>query len=289
MFNLKKILATMTLVGVSSINAAQAQAVDYDTIVLEGDLSHLSVTGNVITGPARFEVKIDYYPQRIVGVFANAPIAYQNTIESIYANFVKTVTGGGVSLSTNIIAPELREQSTSTFVTAPNHQVTWFMPEQTEQDPFGSVTIDYSADQTSLFEERNGIFTFTDGAIVADMVLNYHHQHIYAEGVTDTVTVTRIDEDFDGVRLGDECEASIVGGTVSINGIETGVANGMASNGCSIMDQYAACHAEQGDGGMMFGSYSGPSYCEQQVAYTAYREGLIDYTEVRMLRLALMR
>lgn len=287
MFNLKKILATMTLVGISSINAAQAQAVDYDTIVLEGDLDFLSITGNARPNPTRFKVSVNYYPQRIVGVFANAPVAYQNTIEEINASFI--AGNFGVNLSTAIITPQNRENSFTAFSTDPNHQVAWFMPEQIEPTHFGSVTIDYTAAQTPLFEEQNGIFTFTDGAIVADLVFNYHNEHIYAEGVTHTVTVTRIDEDSDGVRADDQCPASILGGTVSVNGIETGVDNVLNSSGCTIMDAYAACAAEQGEGGMMFGSYRGPSYCEQQVAYDFYGEGLIDYTEVRMLRLALMR
>lgn len=94
------------------------------------------------------------------------------------------------------------------------------------------------------------------------------------------------DADEDGIADEvDQCSASLLDETVSFDGIDSGVANVVDANGCSVMDHYAACEADQQSSGFL--GYSGASYCEQQVAYQLYREGLIDYADVRALRNAL--
>ncbi|MBY6062916.1 hypothetical protein [Pseudidiomarina sediminum] len=90
------------------------------------------------------------------------------------------------------------------------------------------------------------------------------------------------DADLDGVpdEL-DSCDASVTGGTVTFGEYDSGVENVMASNGCTVMDSYLACDA----GGQSM--YGGPTYCEMQVAYSLYRDGTVDYSDVRTLRTAL--
>lgn len=112
--------------------------------------------------------------------------------------------------------------------------------------------------------------------------------------VVDTVSYVPIDSDEDGiVDAADSCPFSIMDETVSFGGwLETGVTNYVDESGCSIMDLYAACEAEAEaqpaiPAGPVFSAYSGPSYCETQVVYGLQSDGVIDYTEGRMLRNAL--
>lgn len=105
-------------------------------------------------------------------------------------------------------------------------------------------------------------------------------------GIATNVRYLAVDEDGDGVvDSEDACAVSLLDEQVTLNGQLLTVDNVVDGNGCSIMDHYAACAAEQSNGGTL--GYSGASYCEQQVAYQLYREGLIDYADVRALRNAL--
>ncbi|WP_126775150.1 hypothetical protein [Pseudidiomarina sediminum] len=95
-----------------------------------------------------------------------------------------------------------------------------------------------------------------------------------------------VDADGDGIAdADDQCPATLEGDTVWFDGVNSGVTNHVDANGCAISDHYASCEAEAQSGGLM--GYSGPSYCETQMGYQLYRAGLIDYTELRMLRNAL--
>lgn len=91
------------------------------------------------------------------------------------------------------------------------------------------------------------------------------------------------DNDNDGVmNFYDECAASIQDATLTIDGVNTGIANGVDIDGCSIADHFAACEAQQAGSFPLF--YSGPTACENGVLYDAYRNGLITYPELRQLR-----
>ena len=108
----------------------------------------------------------------------------------------------------------------------------------------------------------------------------------------DTVAYGSVDADEDGISdSADSCTSSIMNETVSFGGwYETGVTNYLDESGCTIMDRYAACEAEAqptAPTGPMFSTFSGPSYCETQVAYGLQSDGMIDYMESRMLRNAL--
>lgn len=81
----------------------------------------------------------------------------------------------------------------------------------------------------------------------------------------------------------DACPFSNEQETVTFGEYDTGVENYTDATGCTVMDHYQMCW-EQQQSSSSFLSYSGPSYCERQVAYTLYGDGVIDYNEVRALR-----
>lgn len=94
------------------------------------------------------------------------------------------------------------------------------------------------------------------------------------------------DDDNDGVmNFYDECEASLNAPTLTIDGVDSGIANGADKHGCTIADHLAACEAEQAGGFPL--AYSGPTMCERGVLYDAYRNELITYPELRALRNAM--
>ncbi len=104
-----------------------------------------------------------------------------------------------------------------------------------------------------------------------------------------------VDDDNDGVEDDvDSCEMSLLDETVLFDGWhDSGVTNYVDANGCTVMDHYAACEEDQEEQEVNRFSrrssffYSGPSYCEKQVAYDLVRDGVIDYSEARALRDAL--
>ncbi len=101
------------------------------------------------------------------------------------------------------------------------------------------------------------------------------------------------DGDNDGVSDDvDSCPASLTDETVMFGEYDSGVTNYVDEAGCTIMDRYAACEADQEEQNFTrrsFSFYRGPSYCEKQVAYGLVSDGVIDYSEARLLRDALYR
>lgn len=101
------------------------------------------------------------------------------------------------------------------------------------------------------------------------------------------------DADADGVEDSlDVCPASDLSETVEFDGgLDSGVTNYIDAEGCSIMDHYAKCEPAEQEQEQSFSwfqpVYSGPSYCEKQVAYGLVSDGVIDYSEARALRNAL--
>lgn len=117
------------------------------------------------------------------------------------------------------------------------------------------------------------------------MTVDYRtQQDHYTVGFDSHVDAMYFDADLDGVADHlDECSMNGGGETVIFNGYDSGVTNHTTANGCSVMDYYQACETSPQN------YFSGPSYCETQVAYTLYAQGVIDYSEVRALRTALSR
>ncbi|CAB0151113.1 hypothetical protein PSI9734_01528 [Pseudidiomarina piscicola] len=115
-------------------------------------------------------------------------------------------------------------------------------------------------------------------------------------GYTTTISALIQDSDGDGVPdEADNCAASQLDETVIFDGwLNSWVTNYVDESGCSIMDHYAACNAEEEEQssspwGWFQPVYSGPNYCETQVVYQLQSSGLIDANEGRMLRRALSR
>lgn len=103
--------------------------------------------------------------------------------------------------------------------------------------------------------------------------------------IPNTVEYVITDADGDGVTDAlDLCEASIIDATVVLNGINSGVTNTVDANGCSVADQFALCDIDRD--GDAYG-YRGPTYCAMMTTYDLYRQGVLTYTEVRMLRNAM--
>ncbi|RUO62551.1 hypothetical protein [Pseudidiomarina insulisalsae] len=118
---------------------------------------------------------------------------------------------------------------------------------------------------------------------------------VAGQGFTTSVIGTLFDSDFDGVTDEiDLCPASIKDETVVFNGwYDSGVPNYVDESGCTIMDHYAVCLVEEEEEqepsrfSWVQPTYSGPSYCEKQVAYGLVSDGVIDFSESRTLRRAL--
>ena len=158
--------------------------------------------------------------------------------------------------------------------------------------------IDLAGAQGTLYSDFSGFPQFTTGPSTASV--DYIHlamtqswnPHFDVYGPLTSISYLVEDTDGDGLADNvDACVASNLDETVAFGGwYETGVTNYMDESGCSIMDHYAACEAESestAPAGPVFSSFAGPSYCETSVGYSLQGEGVIDYTESRMLRNAL--
>lgn len=154
-------------------------------------------------------------------------------------------------------------------------------------------SVDY-AEETLLFVEDSLFPTFIEGSLVYPF--RYHLSNDFGGDASDLrpgifgyathLRYVVLDADGDGILdVDDNCVVSHTDDFVTLNGQLLTVENVVDAEGCTVMDHYAACEAEQGESGFL--GYSGASYCEQQVAYQLYREGLIDYADVRELRTAL--
>lgn len=121
---------------------------------------------------------------------------------------------------------------------------------------------------------------------------DYYYLSFY--GTVTSILATELDADGDGFAdSADSCPASLMDETVMFDGwLNSGVTNYVDASGCAIMDHYAACAVAEAEEptspwGWFQPVYSGPTYCEKQVVYQLQNEGVIDYTEGRMLRNAL--
>ena len=165
----------------------------------------------------------------------------------------------------------------------------------------GNVSIYFYGPHGSLFSSFSASPTFHEAPEQASISSHFYalvdggqgsYYHDDPNGTLLSVGASIADSDGDGVADDvDVCTSSNLDETVAFGGwYETGVTNYMDESGCSIMDHYAACEAESestAPAGPVFSSFAGPSYCETSVGYSLQGEGVIDYTESRMLRKAL--
>lgn len=117
---------------------------------------------------------------------------------------------------------------------------------------------------------------------------------LHIRGTADVIGtyMLQADTDADGVLDDvDLCGTSDLAETVIFRDWhDSGVVNYVDSDGCSIMDRYAACSVETETRNLFSRFrpvYSGPSYCETQVSYALYDEQIITSIEARLLRDAL--
>ena len=119
------------------------------------------------------------------------------------------------------------------------------------------------------------------------------YQYLEFNGTVTSIAGCVADADGDGFADDiDACSVSLMDESVMFGGwLDSGVTNHVDASGCTVMDHYAACQPAEQEETSRFSRfqprYSGPSYCEKQVSYELNGDGVIDYTEARMLRDAL--
>ncbi len=152
----------------------------------------------------------------------------------------------------------------------------------------------------SIFADFSGFPTFIEGSTTATVPyihfgytdLNGNSLHFDLEGAIASLSYLVMDADNDGYADDiDLCPASATEETVWFDGwYDSGVTNVVDADGCTVMDHYAACSVEEEQQQTFFSRrslFSGPSYCEKQVAYGLVSDGTIDYRTARDLRDAL--
>ncbi|RUO74505.1 hypothetical protein CWI80_03960 [Pseudidiomarina sediminum] len=138
-------------------------------------------------------------------------------------------------------------------------------------------------DDFVLFNEISGPGSYVHSVFLIDSPVTDALERFSI--VVDKLTVEEValDADGDGIPSSkDLCSASDLSEGVYLNGIYTGVTNYVDETGCSLADYYAACEVSPEEAARI--AYSGPTYCTMQLGYQFYRDGLITYTELRMLR-----
>ncbi|WP_411359126.1 hypothetical protein [Pseudidiomarina salilacus] len=158
----------------------------------------------------------------------------------------------------------------------------------------------FSGPQGSLFADFSGFPVFVEGS--SDATVDYTHlytsssltyTHFDVYGPLLSISYSVADADGDGFADDvDACSVSLMDESVMFGGwLDSGVTNHVDASGCTVMDHYAACQPAEQEETSRFSRfqprYSGPSYCEKQVSYELNGDGVIDYTEARMLRDAL--
>lgn len=158
----------------------------------------------------------------------------------------------------------------------------------------------YRARMTPYPQASGSLFTtMTPYPIVDTSVTSYPFQYtgtlggqlFYFEGTANYLSYDGLDFDGDGVaNAGDLCSESLLDETAIFKGwYDSGVTNYVDADGCSVMDHYAACEAEEQEAPRrgIRSVRSGPSNCEKAVSYDLVADGVISYAEARMLRNAL--
>ncbi|CAB0151120.1 hypothetical protein PSI9734_01534 [Pseudidiomarina piscicola] len=275
--------------------------------VIEGEVtsfeySEFSSVENDAVSDFKLEAQVDFFPFPGPYIDDGTTKAYNDIIE--YFNLVSS----GAQLDIVMDFPEFPDNVSinNSFYSKANGVDVFLMELDYEQSglrtyhrfemsQLGSPFIDLVTAYPELFSGSYATEVAYESQ-TTDVATTAVVSTISAAGTTTSVidrVISELDLDGDGIDDAlDQCPSSDLAETVSFNWLETGVANPVGANGCSLMDRFAACEAEAEEQpsspwGWFQPVVSGPTQCERDVIYGAQNEGLIDYTEGRMLRRAL--
>ncbi|MDN7124413.1 hypothetical protein J6I90_05930 [Pseudidiomarina sp. 1APP75-32.1] len=284
----------------------QAQTLT-DTVTIEGELTQLE---NSFQGPAqlapgsRFVVTIE---QDRTATESSATATMKFYEDAVLQMEVMFYDDQGVPISTPVVTtyssttmPSI-DSRTAQFLFDPQvaEEATYAMQGMDINGRNMDTTINLSETTQTLLTDTSNYPAIAEGAV--DALFSFYVMNgdegrgisMSAEGNVDTISVVFVDTDNDGVPdYLDQCAASLESETVMFDWVDSGVTNYTDASGCTIMDRYAACEPDEtqqpsSPWGWFQPVYSGPGYCESQVVYQLQDEGIIDYSEGRMLRNAL--
>ncbi|MBY6063665.1 hypothetical protein [Pseudidiomarina sediminum] len=279
----KQLLATAVIA--SSFAPAALATTPYDSIIIEGNTSFLEwniqgdYNANVVP---LFRVEIQFDGTLPPTTSTSNEISYLDNIKFIglraqNADNTRYVFGDFDTSSMD---------SETTYTDGATQTIVWTLSDNNGHDYELSLT---SIDAL-IFEAINGnAFPVNSTSATGEFDFVFGFETFFMSGISETITVNLTDHDEDGIIAGDACPMSNLATMVSLNGTTTPIQNRLGENGCTIMDVFAACEAEQSEQqtGFFQPAYRGSSYCETQAVYSLYRDGVINYNEVRILRSAL--
>ena len=287
------------IVGLASVGVS-AQTVDETRIIITGEIVPAGAEAEYPDFPVLHGLKFKAMATELRGVppvfdFPEFKL-YESSVVDMEIEFYDAsgslfVPPFPTSFSVDSI-PNL--ESTSTFYLFQQGSPEFYsLSMKTDDQVSREFDVDFIVQQIeqSIIASRTGYPTAAIGPIVANFefaineVINGEGGLTVAYGVTDYID---IDSDIDGVGDAlDSCASSDASASVTFGGIESGVENYTTSNGCTIMDLYAACESEVEQSsslGAFQPRYSGPSYCETQLGYSLVAQGVVTQQEARMLR-----
>lgn len=298
MRNLLSALVLGTVLATSSaVSSAQSLT---DTITVEGELTyaeHSFLGGAALTENAHFIATLEVNRFAPASNFDPTQLEFPASVLSLEVTLFEdqgiALDTGAVPTSCEVIVGAPQTMSKAFADGAQTRAAVYRMQgsDMNGRTQFCAVGIEQMMMQ--LFAAGIGFPVPLAGASDADFTATFEvasergSQMVWAAGIARNITLESLDSDQDGVAdWDDNCASSDLSETVVFaDDHDSGVTNHTDANGCTIMDHYAACETEKTTS---FLSYQGPSYCESQVAYQMYGMQLINYTEVRQLRTALM-
>lgn len=231
---------------------------------------------------------------------------YYNNVRRIGVTFYDSE---GVEISTSYATEVLANEMISSFKRARNDRTAdeLFFREDSQWggDGYaGGQTESITALYGYLYHTNAALEMFSDfsgypqlinvlnpGYTFSGWIQNSDYEMQQYTGAVTSVLTYLPDDDLDGVMNDvDTCPVSIMDETVMFKGwYDSGVTNYVDASGCTVADHYAACAVEEQEAPVrgIRSVRSGPSNCEKAVSYDLVADGVISYSEARMLRNAL--
>ncbi|RUO50108.1 hypothetical protein CWE21_03000 [Pseudidiomarina aquimaris] len=306
------------LILLSSCGTAIAQQTQEHTLIIEGELNYiqhpmLEQFEGPLQEPLDFVASIteDITSPSPYAGFWNDGIAYENVTITLTFELYDAQGGLIFSDSQSTSSPDhmINDTVALFFDSASNQPIEsaiWGIID-TETQTMDQLRSEYVLGQ-NYFRSRTSQLPSISGPLFATTtpyhfvdtgITSYPFQYagdlnwtpFTFEGVALNVRYIGVDDDGDGIANEvDACEASILDETVLFDGwYDSGVTNYVDDSGCSVMDHYAACAAEEQEAPRrgIRSVRSGPSSCEKAVSYDLVADGVLSYSEARMLRNAL--